>query len=372
MHFFYRQVEDASEIESIARQAYETSNNAYEMTRAAMEEQHKTGNQIRLLEVQVQSMGEKLRTVQSLAGQTYRDASEAYNQAINIYQQAKSLDVPTIDDENIEKQANRVKEEANRIKDEANRLIQSNMNLLTEAQDRRVQLEDLLNNAEGQQQILDEQLAEMDLYRAKALAAVNSGNSVLEDALRTLQTLNDFENTVKANKEAATKALDEVSRIDDVIQQAVIKTDEARQSMNGADTSANLALSVARLAEEIAQETSKKASVIKEKAAESRNSARELASATSSLTGKLEETKTRLQTKEEIAASDEQSAIDALEKANQAQIKAKDAAMKVEKAKKELEEISAILSTVQEPGKKTASISKYEHDTFNIFRTRPP
>lgn len=349
----FRQVEDASEIESIARQAYETSNNAYEMTRAAMEEQHKTGNQIRLLEVQVQSMGEKLRTVQSLAGQTYRDASEAYNTAINIFQQAKSLDVPTVDEENIEKQANRVKEEANRIKDEANRLIQSNLDLLTETRDRRVQLEDLLGQAEGQQQILDSQLAEMDNYRAKALAAVSSGNSVLEDALRTLQTLNDFENTVKANKEAATKALDEVSRIDDVIQQAVLKTDEAKQAMNGADTSANLALSVARLAEEIAQETSKKASGIKEKAAESRQSAAELASATSSLTGKLDETKTRLQAKEEIAASDEQSAIDALEKANQAQIKAKDAAMKVEKAKKELDEISTILSTVQEPGRKT-------------------
>merc|ERR1739846_1706 len=39
----------------------------------------------------------------------------------------------------------------------------------------------------------------------------------------------------------------------------------------------------------------------------------------------------------------------ALEKANQAQTKAKDASEKVEKAKTELEEISAILSTVQEP-----------------------
>ena len=64
----------------------------------------------------------------------------------------------------------------------------------------------------------------------------------------------------------------------------------------------------------------------------------------------MDETKSRLTTKADIAANDEVSALSALEKANQAQTKAKDASEKVEKAKQELEEISAILSTVQEPG----------------------
>ena len=102
--------------------------------------------------------------------------------------------------------------------------------------------------------------------------------------------------------------------------------------------------------EKIAKEASEKASIIKEKAVESQESAAELASATTSLTNKLEETKTRLTTKADIAANDEVSALSALEKANQAQTKAKDASEKVAKAKQELEEISAILSTVQEPG----------------------
>jgi laminin gamma 1 len=188
--FFYRQVEDASEIESIAKQAYDTSTDAYEMARNAMEQQHATGNQIRVLEVQVHSMGEKLRTVQSLAGQTYRDASEAYNAAINIYQQAQSLEVPTVNEENLENQASKVQREAQRIRDEANRLIETNSQLLQETQDRRAQLEDLLARAEGQQQQLDAQLAEMDQHRAKALNAVSNGNDVLEDATNTLKTLN--------------------------------------------------------------------------------------------------------------------------------------------------------------------------------------
>jgi hypothetical protein len=52
---FFRQVEDASEIASIAQQAYNISSEAYEMARQALEQQHYTANQIRVLEVQVET-----------------------------------------------------------------------------------------------------------------------------------------------------------------------------------------------------------------------------------------------------------------------------------------------------------------------------
>ena len=96
-----RQVEDASEIASIAQQAYEISSDAYEMARQALEQQHYTANQIRVLEVQVTDMGEKLRTVQSLAGQTLRDSTDAYNQALNIYQQVMDAGFEVIKTENL-------------------------------------------------------------------------------------------------------------------------------------------------------------------------------------------------------------------------------------------------------------------------------
>lgn len=344
-----QQVEDASEIASIAEQAYKTSSDAYDMAYAAMQEQHDTENQIRVLESQVQSMGEKLRTVQSLAGQTHRDASEAYNTAINIYQQASSLEVPSVENEKFEDQANKVQREARRIREDAQRLIESNAQLLKDTQERRAQLEDLLARAEVQQQQLDAQLADMDKHRAKAQKAVDSGNSVLQDAANTLQTLKDFENTVNDNRESALEALQQVAAIEDVIQTAMVKTEEAREAMNGADTSASLALNVARDAQAIADEASAKAEIISDKAAESRQVASELSSATQSLTAKLADTKTRLEGKEEVAAVDGESALTALSKANQAQNKAKEASEKVEQAKKELDDIAAILSTVQEP-----------------------
>merc|ERR1712008_329442 len=95
------------------------------------------------------------------------------------------------------------------------------------------------------QQTLDAQLADMDGHRAKAINAVEDGNSVLQDATRTLETLNDFENTVNANREAAERALIEFDRINEIIQQAKEKPVQARDAMTGADTSANLALTVA-------------------------------------------------------------------------------------------------------------------------------
>ena len=61
----------------------------------------------------------------------------------------------------------------------------------------------------------------------------------------------------------------EVDRINEIIQQAKEKTDQAREAMTGADTSAQLALNVALEGEKIVEESSEKASIIKEKAVES-------------------------------------------------------------------------------------------------------
>merc|ERR1711953_1003532 len=123
------------------------------------------------------------------------------------------MEVPTIDDENIEKKANTVKSEAVQIKEEATRLMASNQQLLSDTQNRREQLMDLLEEAETQQKMLSSQITQLEQNREKALTAVDNGNSVLEDAKRTLETLKDFENTVTSNKQAALSALDEVDSI---------------------------------------------------------------------------------------------------------------------------------------------------------------
>ena len=126
--------------------------------------------------------------------------------------------------------------------------------------------------------------------------------------------------------------------------------------IQGADTSANLALNVALEAETTSKEASEIAETISVDANESKRLAAELAEAANSLTAKLSDTKSRLSDKEGVAASDGTSALTALEKANQAQNKAREASRKANEAKKELDDIAAILLTVQEPGMDIANL----------------
>ena len=56
-----QQVEDASEISSIAKQAYDISSEAYQMARDAMEQQHFTAQKV--WRVDVQSTTKKLSQV---------------------------------------------------------------------------------------------------------------------------------------------------------------------------------------------------------------------------------------------------------------------------------------------------------------------
>ena len=187
--FFPRQVEDANEIASIAKQAYDASTEAYNLARQSLEEQHQTANQITVLSVQVGDMDEKLRTVKSLASQTLRDSTAAYNEALIIYQQAVSLAVPKVDYMTVEQQSRKVSKEGNRIRSEAEKMVNTNLQLLTDTAEQRVVLQDLLKNSKAQQQQLESHAEDMKLHRDRAIKAVQLGNNILSDARGTLRTL---------------------------------------------------------------------------------------------------------------------------------------------------------------------------------------
>uniref|UniRef100_A0A0K2SX80 Laminin subunit gamma-1 n=1 Tax=Lepeophtheirus salmonis TaxID=72036 RepID=A0A0K2SX80_LEPSM len=342
-------VEDASEITSIARQASNTSSKAYEMTREALEEQHIEANQIDILNHQVDEMGEKLRSVQSLANVALREANEAYQQALIILRQAKGLEIPQVNSEEVSEKASQVEVDAERIRGEAERLIQDNMELLQQTQDKRAMLEELLNRANVQQQEVDRQLADMDEFRNRAINAVKSGNDILKDAQATLETLQAFGGHVDENRDSAKEAMKNVDYIENIIRDSEGKTNEARESLSGADTYANLSLSVAKHAKDIAEEASVNADKIVNESAVTWEQAKELSSSVASLEDKMEETKSIIEEKELVAEQDGQLAKTALAKANEAQIKARDAVEKVNNAKKELDNIAVILANVQEP-----------------------
>ena len=53
-------------------------------------------------------MSAKLRSVQSLATTTLSDSTDSYNHALNIYQQALAMQVPTVDNQDLEDKAKKV------------------------------------------------------------------------------------------------------------------------------------------------------------------------------------------------------------------------------------------------------------------------
>ena len=119
----------------------------------------------------------------------------------------------------------------------------------------------------------------------------------------------DFETRVSENKESARAALANVESIEDMIRQAGEKTRQASQAMNGADSSANLALTVALDAQKIAEEASEKAAVIGADSATSLEQANALASDAQGLADKLTETREQVGQKEEVAKEDGDSAL---------------------------------------------------------------
>ena len=111
------------------------------------------------------------------------------------------------------------------------------------------------------------------------------------------------------NKESARAALANVESIEEMIRQAGEKTRQAAQAMNGADSSADLALTVALDAQKIAEEASAKAAVIGADSATALEQADALAGDARGLADKLTETKGQVAQKEEVAKEDGESAL---------------------------------------------------------------
>ena len=363
-----QQNEDANEISSIAKQAFDLSHDAYQLAYSAMEEQVHNANKIDTLKFKLNEVESKLVTVEKLSSNTLTKATDAYQEALNIYQQVFNLDVPVLDTARLEEQAKKITQDARRIKEDAARLVGEHEVLVRETQDRRAVLQDLLNRASAQQQDVDSRLADMNKHRAKALEAVEIGNTVLKDAMETLETLKDFENRVNSNKDAAEQSLKEIDSIAATIQEAAEKTEQAGRHLNDAESNSHLAFDMARTSKGIAEKASDKAKAIVKESAETREAAQQLRSASESLKQKLTETEAVVGTKNLTATNDAKMANEALKEANQAQTQAQEASTKVAQAKKELEEIAAILQTVEEPGKICSAYWNIQYVSFSTVK----
>ena len=75
-----------------AEAALEMASNANQLARDALDEQVKKAERISMLRSHLEQLEGKLSIVQSLSLATLDDATLAYDQALNIYQEAFNLD----------------------------------------------------------------------------------------------------------------------------------------------------------------------------------------------------------------------------------------------------------------------------------------
>ena len=346
------QFESASEIESIAKQANDLSTDAYKKARDALEEQANTAQQIQILQAQLRDMSSQLSQVQGASQETLKLASDAYLKAITISQSVSELEVPEVETSRLSDQSRRISKDAERIRADAERLISENDELLRKTTMQRYELNQIFNTAADQQSVIDAHLTDMKTNRDSAMKAVETGNSVLEQATRTLEILEDFDRRVEENKSAAEGALDKIANIESTLSLAMGDTAAADEALEDTDTDSVTAYEIAVESKNTAEEASKNAKTIVDESRKVLEKAENLNLDAVSLQDKAEETEARVLVKDEESGREAQTAADALREANKAQSSSNLATVKVNQAKMELEEIDQILATIDNPGDK--------------------
>jgi len=346
------QSENASEVESIAKQAKEESQAAYDKALNAMNERIENQNEIEKLKYQLNVMGTELAEVQSYATSTLSAADASYKEALQNKLLALRLEVPEVvtnGQDSFVDMAEKVMVNATRIRDSADTLIRDNENVVREVMNKRADLGDLLMQSEAQQQQIDLKIAQMDEYRNEARKAVELGNNVLSQAKETLKVLEEFDSKVEQNRADFTAIMRTTEDIERTLTNSNTKTAQASDAIKKIDGDTYTAFDIANESKEKAEEASTEAKRIVEESHAAKSVASELKAAANDMANKLTTTTDLVNEKENIALIDATLATEALKEANKAQNSSGDASSKVVQAKLELDEITVLLENIDDP-----------------------
>jgi len=344
-----QQARDAEDMKKRAEAALEMASNANQLARDALDEQVKKAERISMLRTHLEQLEGKLSTVQSLSLATLSDATDAYNRALNIYQEAFNLDPSSRDMTQMQEDATGMRVKAGTVRSTADKLLAENAELLGQVVVDREELEELLERAVSQQQQVNARLDDLTGHQGRAADAVERGNAVLEQARATLETLKNFEGRVNDNKRAANKALTLASQIEATISEAVEKTMEASELLQNTDKDSQMGLSLAKEAEDVAGKTSNIAREISASSITTREGTGRLLVESRGCQSEVMSTLGLIKGREEVAKRDKSLADQALREASKGQSIAEEAVIQVERAREELDEILRIIATVEEP-----------------------
>ncbi|KAL7984791.1 hypothetical protein Chor_003361 [Crotalus horridus] len=373
---------EADNIEKIAKEANDTSSQAYKLLLDTLAGENETMNDIgdlnrnRLVTLSVvlivyeysvaiivksgqgkwyNQAKNIARDLEKQANKVSAEAKEAGEKALQIYANLTTL--PSIDTAGLENEAKNIKEEAQELELLIKDKLKNYEDLREDMRQKELEVQNLLEKGKTEQQTADQLLARADAAKALAEEAAKKGSNTLREANEILNNLKDFDKRVNDNKTAAEEALRKIPAITQTIMDANSKTRQAELTLGNAAADAREAKNKADDAERIATSVNNNASATKEIADNTFKTVTELDKEVDDMLKQLTEAEKELNKKQQSVDQDMMMAGMATQAAQEAE----------DNAKKAKNSVNSLLNMINELLEKLARVEPVDQSQLSMI-----
>lgn len=246
-------VESASNMEQLARETEDYSQQALSLARKALQEGGGSGS---LDGSMVQGLVGKLEKTKSLAQQLSREATQTDIEADKSYQHSLRLldsvsQLQGVNDQSLQIEAKKIRQKADSLSSLVTEHTDELKRMQSSLGDWEEETRQLLQNGKNERQKSDQLLSRANLAKSRAQEALSMGNATFYEVENILKNLREFDLQVEDRKAEAEEAMKRLSQISQKVEGASAKTKQAEAALGGAAADAQRAKTAAREALEI-------------------------------------------------------------------------------------------------------------------------
>lgn len=350
-----KQEEEADKFKLLADEALNISQEAYNKAVDTLTKQKSISEGLKNLSSDLVFTGERLNSTIDTAKAVQEQVDLAYIESVSILRDVRAIAVPIINIAEIKDSSLYYLKFANENQANAEKLLSDNKNLLIELDNKIRSAENLLHLGVEQEQTAEELLADVDAAYHKAEEAVKLGNKTLQEAQKTYDILQEFNNGVQQSREKAKEAVLKIPDIAKLNKEIEEKTKSVEKTVFGAENDAVMAKQAAEEAQKIAQKASEEAFSIKKQAEATLNEENNLVSKIDEVKNSISETSGKINGFKQKAEVDHSTISQAKEKVGQAKANAAEVKKQVEKAEQDINTLLNELNNLPEIDDQTLS-----------------
>nr|CAH7724079.1 unnamed protein product [Callosobruchus chinensis] len=256
----------ADEIVKEAEEAKKKAGTAYEIARNASNQQSHITEEARRLRHEVGNLENKLNKTKAFTMEVANKSLEAKNDALNLLNEVKNLEVPQIDIPKLKQRSKDLREEAYILGNKTEHLFEDSENLRKKVDATDKEGEELLEQAYNQQSELNDLLSDIHATKEKADTSINEWNKILNETESIYNDLKDFDSETQKSKQEADEALKSIRQIEEIIMDTLGQTNKAQQTLKEAADTAHIALEKALDSVRLANNTSNETQALKNEA----------------------------------------------------------------------------------------------------------